>query len=290
MGTQTLCAATLLSAAAWAQTVQPAPPSPPKPPLVDSPMTPRARSALRTIPARGTYLGVGVVDVDASRAGALKLKETRGAEVTVLNPQSPAAKAGIQVGDVILEYNGQPVEGGAELQRLVRETPTGRQVKIGLWRNGAPVAVTATVEEMGAYPVGPGGVMDRDYWPFDGGFNFPPVPSMPLDLPRMVTVFQISALGVVCESLEHNSQLGDFFGAKEGLLVRSVALNSPADKAGIKAGDVIVKAGDTRIATNRDMESALRASRSSGQLPITIVRGKHQTALTVTLASRPEHF
>ena len=118
--------------------------------------------------ARGTYLGVGVADVDGDRARTLKLKEPRGAEVTMVNEDTPAAKAGIRVGDVILEYNGQPVQGTQELQRLVRETPAGRQVKIGLWRNGAPVTLNVTVEESkGAYTYD---------WPF-GDFNVPSFPA-----------------------------------------------------------------------------------------------------------------
>ena len=94
-----------------------------------------------------------------------KLKEARGAEVTTVNQGTPADKAGIKVGDVILD-TGQPVEGTAELQRMVRETPAGHQVKIGLWRDGAPLTVTATVE------LSKGG---SSYdWPFGGISIFHP--------------------------------------------------------------------------------------------------------------------
>jgi serine protease Do len=241
----------------------------------------QAHPALRALVGRGTYLGVGVVDVDAERAKALKLKEARGAEVTMVNEETPAAKAGIKVGDVILEYNGQPVAGTKELQRLVRETPAGRQVKIELWRNGAPATVNATVEESK-------GVYTFD-WPF-GGINLPPMP--PIDIPRMVTAMQIPALGVECESLASDSQLAEFFGVKDGLLVRSVSRNSAAEKAGIKAGDVIVKIGDTHIGNHRDLAAALRANRTKGAFPATVMRNKREMALTVTLEDSgwPEHF
>ena len=63
-----------------------------------------------------------------------------------VDENSPAAKAGIKEGDVVLEYNGQPVEGGEQLSRLVRETPIGRQVKVGVWRNGSMQTLTAGVE------------------------------------------------------------------------------------------------------------------------------------------------
>lgn len=100
----------------------------------------------RVLIARAPYLGIGVQDVDADRAKTLKLKEPRGVEVTRVEADSPAAKAGFKEGDVVMDYNGQAVEGGEQLSRLVRETPVGRQVKIGVWRAGANVTLTPTVE------------------------------------------------------------------------------------------------------------------------------------------------
>ncbi len=239
---------------------------------------------MRVMVPAGTYLGVGVADMDPERARVLKLTEARGAEVTTVAEDTPAAKAGIRVGDVILDYNGQPVQGTQELQRLVRETPPGRQVKIGLWRNGAPLTVTAVVEQnKGTYTYN---------WPF-GEMNFPSIPPMlSIDIPRMVTTFQNSALGVESESLSARSQLAEFFGVKDGLLVRSVRRNSAAEKAGIKAGDVIVKFANTRIGNNRDLMAALRATPGTGSFPVTVVRNKREMALTVTLedSGRPEHF
>ena len=83
-----------------------------------------------------SYLGIGVVDVDAERAKALNLKEERGAEIKSVAEDSPAAKAGLKEGDVVLEYNQERVEGMEQLVRLVRETPPGRQVALSVWRNG----------------------------------------------------------------------------------------------------------------------------------------------------------
>lgn len=272
----------VLAMALWAAVECPAGMAQPTP--APAPAPPRAHPALRALVARGTYLGVGVADVDGDRARTLKLKEPRGAEVTMVNEDTPAAKAGIRVGDVILEYNGQPVQGTQELQRLVRETPAGRQVKIGLWRNGAPVTLNVTVEESkGAYTYD---------WPF-GDFNVPSFPAMPtIDIPRMLTTFQSTALGIECEALPANSQLAEFFGVKDGLLVRSVSRNSPAEKAGAKAGDVIVKVGDTHIGTNRDLAAALHNNRGKGAFPVDVMRNKREMALTVTLddSGRPEHF
>jgi serine protease Do len=266
MGSRILSAMALLGMAGVAGMAQPIPPSPPTPP--------QARGTMRFL-MRGPRLGVGVMDIDVDSARVHKLKEVRGVEVTRVDDGTPAAKAGIKVGDVILEYNGLPVQNTEELQRLVHDTPQGHQAKIGLWRNGAPLTVTATPEEASMPNWDPGN------WPF--GDNMPPFPTMPsFDIPRMVTTFQSSILGTECESLVSNSQLAEFFGVKEGLLVRSVSHNSAAEKAGVKAGDVIVKLGDTHVATNRDVSAALRA-RTSGTIALTVVRNKHEMPLSVTL-------
>src|SRR5271169_6357988 len=73
----------------------------------------------------GSFLGVGVAEITSDRARALNLKEEAGVEVTRVDEDSPAAKAGVQRGDVILEFNGQRVDGIEQLQRLIRETPAG---------------------------------------------------------------------------------------------------------------------------------------------------------------------
>ena len=95
---------------------------------------------------------------------------------------------------------------------------------------------------------------------------------------------EASALGVECESLSPGSQLAEFFGVKDGLMVRSVARNSPAEKAGIKAGDVLVKIGDSHIGSYRDLAAALGANRAKGAFPAAVVRNKHEVALTVNSA------
>src|SRR3954464_11196019 len=102
---------------------------------------------VEVVTGNAPYLGIGVKDIDSDAAKKLNLKEVRGVEITQVEENSPAAKAGIKEGDVVLEYNGQPVEGGEQLSRLVRETPIGRQVKVGVWRNGGMQSLNATVEQ-----------------------------------------------------------------------------------------------------------------------------------------------
>ena len=99
----------------------------------------------------GSYLGVGVAEVTPERAKALKLKEERGAEITSVEADSPAAKAGLKAHDVVLEYNGQRVEGIEQFTRMVRETPAERQVRLTISRDGATQALTATIGQRKGY-------------------------------------------------------------------------------------------------------------------------------------------
>ncbi len=257
---------------------------------------PRARSAnshrmiVRT--SGGSYLGIGVAEVDAERAKALNLKEVRGVEVKSVDEDSPAAKAGLKENDVVLEYNGQRIEGTEQFVRLVRETPVDRQVHLLVWRNGGTQTLTGTIGRR------PGATVFRG----DDGEDFtveipamppmPPMPSMPPmpeiapvpDFPHAMNSGRSGMLGIEGEAV--SSQLADFFGVKEGVLVRSVTKNSAAEKAGIRAGDVIVKVDGEAVASPREITSVLRAAmRGKRTLPIVVVRDKKETTLNVTLES-----
>src|SRR5580698_6706882 len=94
-----------------------------------------------------SYIGVMVQEIDGDRAKELKLREEYGVEVTRIEPDSPADKAGLKVGDTIQQYNGQRVEGMEEFKRLVSETPAGREVKLDIIRGGAPQTLTVKVAQ-----------------------------------------------------------------------------------------------------------------------------------------------
>src|SRR6185312_2894120 len=93
----------------------------------------------------GSFLGVGIQEIDGNRAKELKLPDDGGVEVTRIAPDSPAEKAGIKTGDVVTQYNGQRVEGMEQFSRMVRETPAGRDVRIGILRNGAAQTIAAKI-------------------------------------------------------------------------------------------------------------------------------------------------
>lgn len=257
------------SLAAGMALAQEAPPPPPQPP---------APHAGRVLVARqgASYLGIGVADLDQERAKALKLADEHGAEVKSVATDSPAAKAGIKVGDVILEFNGQRVEGQQQLVRMVREMPAGREVRLTLWRNGVTQNVTATMGKRGGNSV---------FLPDGREFHFEMpdirIPPMP-DLPSPTMSLRSGVLGIVSESL--NSQLAQYFGVKEGVLVRSVLRGTPAEKAGIKAGDVILKVDGTSVTTPREISSVLRGLRGAKRtFPVVLMREHKQKDITVTL-------
>src|SRR5713226_2507308 len=127
---------TLLLFGSMTAFAQPDPPKPPRPPR-------NSRVVIQN--AGSSFLGVGVSEIDSERAKALNLKEERGVEVKNVDEDSPAAKAGVKVGDVVLDYNGQRVEGMEQFVRFVRETPVGRAVKLLISRNGATQTLTPTI-------------------------------------------------------------------------------------------------------------------------------------------------
>lgn len=236
------------------------------------------QAMVNTQAAKRSFLGIGVAEIDASRAKDLKLKEVRGVEVTRVEEDSPAEKAGLKAGDVVLAYNGQQVIGTEQFVRLVRETPVGRTVEINVSRDGAPLTLTATIgsrDERGFHAV-PKVDWNRLGREMEELREF----KMP-DIPRAYMSWRTSTLGVEAESLD--GQLADYFGVKEGVLVRSVMKDSPAEKAGLKAGDVIVKVGEEKIKTPREVSSAIRSLRSKRTFPVTVIRNRKETTLSVTL-------
>src|SRR5579872_4766926 len=173
------------------------------------------------------YLGVDIADVNADRVAALKLKEEEGVEVTMVDQDAPAGKAGIKEHDVILTMNGTAVESKSQLQRMIHETPAGRLITLGLSRDGQPLTVKVQLaDRRSEFPRIAKG-KDSDYH-----FEIPPLPNMDFDVPNIGVVYVHSSMrsGLMVENL--TPQLGEFFGAKNGngVLIRSVERGSRGDK------------------------------------------------------------
>jgi S1-C subfamily serine protease len=230
----------------------------------------------------GSYLGVNLAEIDTSRAKDLKLREDYGVEITRVEENSPAEKAGIKPGDVVLEYNGQRVEGMEQFGRMVRETPAGREVKLTVSRNGATQNLVAVL----------GSRKSR----FSSGFtpnivipeiHLPPMPTMP-DIPQIYMATRSAMLGVEAEPL--STQLSAYFGVKDGVLVRSVLENTPAQKAGLKAGDVITRVDGMAIASPGDLATAVRMAGSKKTYSVELMRDRKPVSVSVTVEDRSDRW
>jgi membrane-associated protease RseP (regulator of RpoE activity) len=235
----------------------------------------------------GSYLGVDTRDITPDRLAALHLKDERGVEVTMVDQDAPAGKAGLKEQDVILTLNDVEVQSVEQLRRMIRETPPGRVVTLGVSRNGQAMTIKVELADRkknSAHNFGPDAKQFK--------FNMPTMPVMPvlpdMDLPVSIVVVHSSARsGLMVENL--TPQLGDFFGAKngQGVLVRSVEKGSRADKAGFRAGDVIVKINGEPIHDSGDFTHALR-SRKDNTASISVIRDKKEQTITITLPERKQ--
>ena len=221
----------------------------------------------------GSYLGVDISDITSDRVSALKLKDEHGVEVTMVDQDAPAGKAGIKEHDVILTMNGTTIESGAQLKRMIRETPPGRVATFGLSRDGQPLTIKVQLADKRQE-------FAKNY-PKEFHIEIPSIPPMP-DIPAFVVVHSSARSGLMVENI--TPQLGDFFGVKngKGVLVRSVDKGSRAEKAGFRAGDVIVRVNEQTVHDTSDFTHALRAH-SSGSVDIGIVRDKKEQKLKLIL-------
>jgi serine protease Do len=222
-----------------------------------------------------SYLGVDIADVSAERLGELKLKEEHGAEVTMVDQDAPAGKAGLHEHDVIVSLNGTAVESAAQLRRMIKETPSGRVVTLGISRDGQPQTVKVQLADR------------RKSMAWEP--HMPKLPAMPdFDMPVSVIIsHQSLRSGLVVENI--TPQLGDFFGVKggNGVLVRSVEKGSRGEKAGFRAGDVVVKVNNQPVHDASDFTHALRSS-SGGAASVTVMREKREQNLTLTLPEKKD--
>ncbi len=246
----------------------------------------------------GSYLGVEPQEVTKENFGKFGLSSVRGVAVEKVVENSPAAQAGLQAGDVIIKFEGEEIESVRKLSRLIAEVAPDHQVKLTVLRGGSEQEFTAT--------------MGKREFPavFNGNFkmeNFPKMPEMP-KLPDMSKLPQVQVLppdakgdafiwkndgegtfffgsnrriGVSVSSL--TKQLGEYFGVSEGkgLLISSVRENSPAAKAGLKAGDIIVEADGREVKNNADLIRAVN-EKKEGAVTLTIIRDRNRQTIQVT--------
>jgi S1-C subfamily serine protease len=229
----------------------------------------------------GGWLGASVSEVSADAMKQLKLPEERGALLGKIVADSPAAKAGLHEKDVVLEVNGQRVEGTEQFRRMIREIPAGRTANLTIWRDGRTqnLKVTLGKPEMSNLQVRSGAF----------AFKMPELPAMPdlsgLNHLRSFTLVSPDhpILGIDAESLE--GDFGNYFGAPEGegVLVRGVFNDSAAAKAGLKVGDVITSMDGERIRSASELREKLLTKHEQKSIKLGVLRNKAEISLTVEL-------
>jgi membrane-associated protease RseP (regulator of RpoE activity)/ribosomal protein S21 len=221
----------------------------------------------------GSYLGIGPQDVTSDRVSALKLKEESGVEVVTVDADAPAGKAGIKEHDVILTINGAKMESVEQLRRTIREMPPGRTISLGVSRDGQ---LTNFNVKLGERP-------SPRSWEIK---NMEPVPPMPPMAPEVyVSVNRSLGVGVAMQNL--TPQLADFFGVKtgNGTLITSVTKDSPAAKAGLRAGDVVISVDKDPVHESSDLYNSLR-SRKGSTVSLGVIREKREIKIALPVPDR----
>jgi C-terminal processing protease CtpA/Prc len=236
-----------------------------------------------------SWLGVESLEISSERAKELKLPAERGVLLERIVPDSPAAKAGLKDNDVITEINGQRVEGAAQFRRMIREIPAGRSVQFTVWRDGRAQTVSVTLGKSEEH---------ANMWfktaPRAFSFQLPSIevpevaPMLDMDMGGYgVLAGSRPRLGIDAEDL--NGQFGAYFGAPdgEGVLVREVSAGSPAEKAGVKSGDVITLLNGERIRSLGDLREKLAGKRDEKTVKLGVLRNKSEVSITVEMPPPP---
>jgi len=224
--------------------------------------------------ASSGYLGVGVQDLDAEKVKALNLKDNSGVVVTSVTEGEPGAKAGIHVNDVIVEMNGQKMTSQEQvLDAIIGKSP-GAKINLTILRNGTRQDVVAT---LGTRPP------DLPLTAFPAGV-IPIGPMSPDALAGMAAAMgAVDAPRAGFDCVDLMPQLAEFFGVQEGVLVESVTLRSPAERAGLKAGDIVTKVNGIPVANSREISFVIRQANKK-LIAFTVVRNKKEVTLNIELA------
>lgn len=244
-------------------------------------------------------IGVTVSDVEAGTG-----KTTAGVLVDEVDEESPAAKAGLKKGDIVVEFDGERVRSVRQFTRLVSETPAGRQVAAAVLRDGQRVSVNLTTREANVTRF-----FDDSTWRTienlrDYTVTVPPIPARPARpvpaprAPRATTptplppgfesfaFYRGNQLGVSVSGL--SGQLAEYFGAKNGgVLVNDVTEGSAAAKAGVKAGDVIVSVNGSPVDATGDVSRLMQKLQSGDEFTVEVLRDRKPVTLKGKVEASP---
>jgi serine protease Do len=200
------------------------------------------------------WLGVRIQNIDADMAGSLGLKEPKGAVVSEVMPNGPAAAAGFKVADAILSVNADEIEDSRDLQRTIADLPANAEVDIKVWRDNGEKTLRV---KLGTYQTGAGTADEKpepESQEEDGGN---------IDLKQ---------LGITLKPAE---------GKDGGVAIAEVDPNSDAADKGLSEGDIILKAENQTVKTPQDVVDAVKKTKDEGRPSVLfhIKKGGDQTVL-----------
>ena len=288
----------LMGVVALAQQTPPPPAQAPEAP--PSPGEPFGPNFSLFFAGGGSFLGVHAEDINKENIVRYGLREARGVGITSVVKDSPAEKAGLRKDDVIVRFDSENVTSVRKLNRLVSEVAPDQTVRLGISRGGAEQEIAVTIgkrkDNMNAMrgmegEFGPFG----EKWRIEGPEGLKTLKglkdlknweNLDSDQEGFVLAFGNSRrIGISTTQL--TKQLADYFGVADGkgVLVTSVADDSPAAKAGIKAGDVITALDGEKLEGAGDLSRALN-KKKEGDVTLTVIRNKSQRTITVTPKAR----
>lgn len=231
----------------------------------------------------GTFLGVHVEDVTKENMSRYGMRDVRGVGVTEIVKDSPAEKAGLRKDDVILGFNGESVTSTRKLHRLVSESSADQNVRLTISRGGSEQEVSATLSKRQATGMLNAKIREDIKQKME---------LFKKEMPKIKSgdgtwVFNTGSyrrIGIATQTL--TKQLADYFGVSEGILVTSVNDNSPAAKAGLKAGDVITAVDGEKVNSPGDISRTI-GKKQDGPVTLTVVRDRNTRSVIVTPEKPP---
>jgi serine protease Do len=238
---------------------------------------------------RPGYLGVDVRDISSDQVSVLKVRDVHGAEIIMVDHDAPAGKCGLREHDVILQMNGQAIEGRDQVRKMLHEFAPGKTVQLIISRDGQQMTINtqmSTREEVERL------AWEQHLTPADSqagndASEMAQGSALRSNSSKSFLGGVLTAPAYTGAMLEKmTAQLADYFGVPTGagLLVRSVEPNSPAAVAGMHAGDVVVRAASRSISTVGDWARALKGKNKS--VPVVVLRDKKEQTLLLTLDAK----
>ena len=262
-----------------------------------APQSPAPPSVAWGLSLEGNFLGVRTEEVTRENASRYGMSgEPRGVGVLEVVKGSPAEKAGLREGDVILRFDVESVTSARKLLRLIEESAPEQNVRLTILRGGSEQQLSATLARRQPFVQTEGGPLavygmgdaphfggdllkNPELWEHKGEEFRQRLDEMQREHPGLFALGSSRRIGVSTSTL--GKQLADYFGVPHGVLISSVEANSPADKAGLKAGDIVTEVDGKQVDDADDLVRGLGA-KDEGEVTLTVVRDRNRRTVRVT--------